>query len=214
MGRYAARGALDTETTKCPYAGFAAADLPWRHTPAANPAGGQLAFRPWLVLLVGTEQEIQLAGGEATLGPDVRASHLLADSSRVAHVQEADGRAVARVLSARPLQAQTAYLAVLVPAFSVTADGNVTDAWNTIDPAVVPVYDHWCFRTSPGGDFRSLATRLRAIPAAQISGIGQASLSYPRLSPALRMAVRGALVQPGSLDEPAPSVINGDLARL
>ena len=52
-------GARNVEIDKAVYAELGAPDLPWRHT-VALPQGK--ALRPWLVLLVGTADEIEVAG--------------------------------------------------------------------------------------------------------------------------------------------------------
>ena len=56
------------------YAELAAPDLPWRHT-VDLPQGK--ALRPWIVLLVGTAEEIEVAGAIARLQPSVLDAHPL-----------------------------------------------------------------------------------------------------------------------------------------
>src|SRR4051812_16127709 len=121
--RYPAPGTVDAETTKCPYVELADPGLPWRYPPAANPPAGNRKLRPWMVLLAGTEDELQLADGKVAVGIAVQASHKLADSHRWAHVQESAGRRTARLLSARPLEPDREYLAVLVRAFAPVTAG-------------------------------------------------------------------------------------------
>ena len=94
-------GSVDFEETKCPYIELAEADLPWRYTPelAAGPV-----LRPWIVLVVGTPQEVQLHEGTVTLTNAVLVAHDLTRSARWAHVQDDSDhpgqRLVARLLRA------------------------------------------------------------------------------------------------------------------
>jgi hypothetical protein len=210
--RFPAPGTIDAEPTKCPYVELADASLPWRYTPAANPGPGDPPLRPWLVLLVGTDAELQVTGDQVALDATVRGAHPLADSARWAHVQGNDGQQVARLLSARPLAADVDYLAVLVPAFSTSTSGPPKDAWTATGTALVPVYDSWRFRTGPAGDFPALARRLQ--PGAADPGTGRAPLRYPRLANAAPLAVRGALAPLRSTDTDLPAGVAADLAGL
>ena len=86
--RYPVKNALDVETTKCPYVELSAQDLPWRHSPELHQAANARVLRPWLVLIVGTEEEITLVGeDQVTLSMSVQADLPLADSARWAHLQ-------------------------------------------------------------------------------------------------------------------------------
>ena len=101
---YPSAGALNVEVEKAVYAELAAPDLPWRHT-VALPQGK--ALRPWMVLLVGTPDEIEVAGTTVRLQPSVLDAHPLTASARGAHVEEDDsGRTVARLISTRALLAR------------------------------------------------------------------------------------------------------------
>ncbi len=206
----------DAEVTKCPFAEFAAPDLPWRYTPAAAQAAGNRRLRPWLVLVVGSDDEMQVAGDQVTIAAAALAAHPLAGSPCWAHVQEGAGAPVARVLSPRPLDPATSYVAALVPAFTVGTGGAVADAWPTPPAGTVllPLYGHWRFRTGEGGDFRSLAAKLR--PGAADPGTGRAPVAYPRVPAAGPLGVRGALAPVGSAttDPPLPPAIATDLGRL
>jgi hypothetical protein len=215
--RFPAPGSGDAETTKCPYLELADAALPWRYTPAATPAGGARRLRPWLILVVGTPEEVAIEEDQATLAPAVLAAHPPADSFRWAHAQDATAAApLARLLSPRPLPASTDLVAALVPGFAVTEAGALADAWapTATAPVTLPVYDHWGFRTGPGGDFRTLATRLK--PGAAAPSTGRAPLAYPRVQGAAPLGVRGALAPVGSAgtEPPLPSAIAADLAGL
>jgi len=214
--RFPAPDSGDAETTKCPYVELADAALPWRYTPAATPTGGARRLRPWLILVVGTAEEVGIEQGQATLAPAVLAAHPPADSYRWAHVQETPGgQPVARLLSPRLLPATTDLVAALVPGFAVTG-GALADAWSptATSSVTVPAYAHWGFRTGPGGDFRTLATRLT--PGSADPSTGRAPLGYPRVQGAAQLGVRGALAPVGSAgtDPALPPAIAADLAGL
>lgn len=215
--RFPSPHAPDAETTMCPYVEFVDPALPWRYTPQVTPQPGVRRLRPWLVLVVGTGEEADAAGDQVTLAPQLRAAYPLADSFRWAHVQEAGGVTLARVLSARPLAPDTGYVAALVPGFAVTAGGTLTDTWPAPGPddgpLTVPAYTHWRFRTGPGGDFRTLANRLR--PGAASATTGQAPVAYPRVPTAAPMPVAGALAPIGGQPEaPLEREVAEDLAGL
>ena len=94
---YPSPGAQNVEINKAVYAELAAPDLPWRHT-VDLPQGK--ALRPWIVLLVGTADEIEVAGDTVRLQPSVLDAHPLGGSARGAHVeQEQAGRPIARLIS-------------------------------------------------------------------------------------------------------------------
>lgn len=218
--RYPAPGTIDHESDRCPYVEFAEPSLPWRYTPAGNPAAGTGALHPWLVLVVGLEgPELQLDGERVTLAPGVQGgAHALGAANaayRFAHVQvDAQGHRTGRVLSARSLEAGTDYLAVLVPAF----DEAGRPQWNGSAPVTVDVYDHWRFRTGiPAGSFEDLAARLQ--PGAAPQSVGRARLRYPRLPDTPELQVRGALVaakedETEPDDAPLPQAVADDLAGL
>ena len=208
--RFPSPGTPDAESTKCPYAEFADAALPWRYSPARTPAEAVRKLRPWLVLLVGTPDEVELGVATVTLKPSVLTAHPLAQSHRWAHVQEEGGRALARVLSPRPLAKDTEYVAVLVPGYVAGAD-----AWATSPgaPVVLPAYAHWSLHTGPDGDFRALATRLR--PGDADASIGLADVSYLRVGSAPPLSIRGALAPIGEVVvEELPAEVRDDLAGL
>ena len=111
---YPSPGAQNVELNKAVYAELAAPDLPWRHT--VNLPQGK-ALRPWIVLLVGTADEIEVAGDRVRLQPSVLDAHPLAGSARGAHVeQEQAGRPIARLISPRALTPDRDHVAVIVPA--------------------------------------------------------------------------------------------------
>lgn len=214
--RYPGPGTTDHESDRCPHVEFTDPALPWRYSPTPGPAPGTGASHPWLVLVVGVEgDELTLAGDRLALSPAVQAAHPLGTATAPfpwAHVQDdAAGRRIARVLSGRPLQPGTDYLAALVPAFDATGQRQ----WAGTAPVIVPCYDHWRFRTAtPAGSFEDLAARLH--PGGADPHLGQAPLGYPRVPDAGDLAVRGALGpvhDPGG-DPPLPDAVRADLAGL
>jgi hypothetical protein len=215
--RYPAPGTVDHESDRCPYIEVADPSFPWRYTPAVTPPPTNAGLHPWLVLLVGEEgTELTLGDGRVTIDVSAQAAaHTLGAPSapyRFAHVQaDASGHRTARVLSGRPLQAGTDYLAVVVPAY----DESGARSWTGAAPVTVPVYDAWRFRTAvPAGSFEDLAARLR--PGDAPATTGRAPLRYPRLPDAPPLEVLGALVavspEGPAVDPPLPPVIAQDLA--
>jgi hypothetical protein len=214
--RYPAPNAVGAETTKCPYVELVDPGLPWRYTPAPNPAPTTRKLRPWMVLLVGTEDELPISGGKVTVAAPVQNDLKLVDSHRWAHVQEtSSGRRIARLLSPRELRANRTYVAVLVPAYTPETKGAPVDAWGGTDSPtvpVLPVYDSWRFRTGPGGDFPALARRLK--PGQADPATGSAPVIYPRVPSAGNLVARGALAPVGSTDAPLPAAVASDMAAL
>jgi hypothetical protein len=200
--------ARDAETTKLVHVDFWEKDLPWRYTPEAAAAG---QVRPWLVLLVGTGEEIQVAGGLANVKDTVLKDHDLAQSHAWAHVQDDGSHVISRLLSPRHLLPQREYVAVLVPAFN--AAGN--PMWKASGEAdfgpkgVLPAFHFWRFWTAEAGDFETLAAALRIPPA---SNVGKARLLYRRQVPAdgvdinENLEVRGAITSLQAVDEPSAAV--------
>jgi hypothetical protein len=130
------RDVHDAETNRFPLVELSEPDLPWRYTPVA-PSVDRL--RPWLVLIVLTDAEIEAWERPTKERPlDVVAIRHdaplpdLAQSWAWAHVQVIDDtdltttelvalvdtpRVLARLMCPRRLDPQTAYTACLVPAF-------------------------------------------------------------------------------------------------
>jgi len=197
---YPAPNQLEAETTKFAHAEFAAADLPWRYSPKL--ANGDV-LRPWLVLVVGTEDEINLLPqNQLALSAAVATAHPLAQSARWAHVQDDGHRSIARLISPRVLAPNTAYIAALVPAFQ----DNGGDRWTGNLAATVPCYYFWRFQTGEGGDFEALASALK--PGTSDPSLGRAPLAFDRVDPPAGLEIRGALAPLFSADEPLP----GDVA--
>ena len=213
-------GVDGAEATKLAMVELAAPDLPWRYTPELAGGTADRRLRPWLVLVVGREADattgggggqpeiVESPGGTVTLGPTVVASHNLAEAAQWAHVQEGSPR-IARIVSPRRLEPDTAYLAALVPTFK--ADGS--DSWAAGDPsATVTAYHRWRFQTGPAGDFQTLAAKLKAhLPS---PSLGRAPFTYDRTEPDAALSVRGALGPIGGTDSPLPTPVVTDLAGL
>jgi hypothetical protein len=199
--------ATRVETTRCVHVDFADPDLPWRYTP--EPAAGAV-LRPWLVLVVGSTQEMILQpGDQVSLAPSVLQAHPLARSARWAHVQEDGASAVSRLLAVRALTKDTDYIAALVPAFNDDAG----DRWSATAnaPLVVPCLYSWRFRTGEEGDFTTLATALE--PGEAAPGVGSAELRFERGAVAATLSVRGAL-GPGGTDPAAPTGVTSAMQGL
>ena len=196
--RAPAPGATNVDADKAVHAELGAVDLPWRHT-LDLPSGR--ALRPWIVLLVGTVEEIEVAGATARIQASVLDDHPLARSARQAHVElDATGRSVARLISTRALVPDREHVAVIVPAYTPSG----ADAWTTpaTEPVDLAVYDHWQFRTKPGGDFAVIARRLHAV--IPTDGLGTAPMGYGPLAAEPELEVGGALVVPVDPAVPQP----------
>src|SRR5262249_15342163 len=86
------------ETTKCVHVDFTESDLPWRYTPKRSAEGDQ-GLPPWMVLLVGTTDELGAEGGVVTKVVDaVLTTHPLDRSHLWAHVQKDGDVYIARLL--------------------------------------------------------------------------------------------------------------------
>jgi hypothetical protein len=205
---YPSPGAANVEVEKAVYAELGAPDLPWRHT-VVLPQGK--ALRPWIVLLVGTPDEIEVAGTTVRLQPSVLDAHPLAASARGAHVEDDGSRRISRLISSRALLRDRDHVAVIVPGF--TAAG--TPAWPTpaTGPIELPVYHHWAFHTRAGGDFAVIAGRLQLREAGP--QLGAADVSYGPIATADLMSVRGALSSLSApVAVPPPPDVRADVAAL
>jgi hypothetical protein len=206
---YPAPGAANVEYDKAVYVELAAPDLPWRYTLDAPNAR---ALRPWLVLLVGTTEEIVLSGGVAQVAAAVLADTPIASTPAGAHVERSSpGSApIARLLSVRALVPDHEHCAIVVAGY--TADG--APAWSSA-AATLTVLHTWTFRTRAGGDFAVLARRLR--PQDADSALGSARLTYRPLPTAEPMVISGALVAAaGAAGDPGPpdAAIRADVDAL
>jgi hypothetical protein len=127
---------------------------------------------------------------------------------------------LSRLLSPRRLEPETSYLACVVPAFDagrkaglgedVTAadEDTLAPAWDgTKQLVTLPVYYSWEFATGSGGDFETLARRLRPQPVASDVGrrplrVGAQPFGLPKGGV---LELEGALVAPGEHTRPAPT---------
>jgi hypothetical protein len=208
--------ARDAETTKLVHVDLREPDLPWRYTPRANAA--QIA--PWIVLLVGTAEEIVVEGGLVThVDPRVLETHDLSRSHLWAHTQWDGHTKVGRIVSPRGLERPAAgakplglvpnheYVAVLVPAFNDAGE----PMWSGSPPeqhfgtrAVLPAFHSWRFWTADAGDFETLAAALK-IPHA--GDVGKASLRYHRVVPDVGLDVDATLEVRGAITSLQPEVV-------
>lgn len=170
-----APNAADAETTKLVHLDFSEPDLPWRYTPEP-PAGERL--RPWLALLVGTPEELAVEGATIkAASAELLKLHPLAQSDLWAHVQDAGGVRISRLLSPRRLEPRREYLAVVTRAFN-RAGGDMWDAAGVSTPGEpLRALHAWRFWTAEAGDFETLATALQLRPAGDV---GKATLRYHR----------------------------------
>lgn len=219
-------------------------DLPWLFTPAAASSAGKL--RPWLCLAVLRVQpgvSLRPAGDGPLPVLDIAAPAKpidelpdLTESWLWAHAQVAAGDpasvlagpsqlSLSRLWCPRLLEADTDYLACLVPAFALGVMAGlgqaITDAkFARLDPAwpvpakmpaslSLPVYHHWAFRSGAGGDFKSLVQLLKAQPAPQGLGrrpvnVGQPGFLLPGVPALTTVALGGALQELRAPETPEP----------
>ena len=222
-------GARGVEDNYLPLVELARADLPWMFTPAQ--VNGQNRLRPWMVLIAVDSSTTELQPGSPLKTITVNDNDLpdLNDSWAWAHAQvtvdstdatvaanelvPASGTsAVSRFLCPRRLQADTSYLACLVPATlpGVQAGlGLPVDPGPAIAPAwtagagqdvVLPVYHSWRFSTGADGDFKSLVQLLQGTPADGIPGFATRTIDMsapwqtpPEPGAGMTISLQGAL---------------------
>ncbi len=231
-------GSTDLEPNYLPSVEFDQPDFPWLFTPAAATSGHQL--RPWIVLVVVPRDAVELAEQTDRLAVariDDAADQLpdLAQSWAWAHAQIAGpgvpadllrsgdpARTLSRLVCPRKLAADTAYVALVVPAFEsgrlaglgklaapVPSADPLHPAWTSATgPVELPIYHRWEFRTGGDGDFEALAGRLvrvRLEPGV-VGGATLAVAGVPAGLPAVPPLVfRGPLGVAGStVDDPQP----------
>jgi hypothetical protein len=190
------RAAIDTEPNYLTAIEFDAPDFPWLFTPSSAAGDGRLS--PWIVLvvldadLVGAPKVtvdcplpwIELTGDAPKQLPDLKDSWAWAHAQRLtAQGDTADAQSldsapdlnVSRLVCPRRLDANTRYLACVVPAWEVgrlAGLGLLTDSNRPADEAPLdvawrggdvrlPIYYHWEFATGDAGDFEALARRLK-----------------------------------------------------
>lgn len=228
------RDTLNAEANKYVHVELAESDIPWRYTPQSQGGTNGNVLRPWITLLVGTSDEIEvLENNQVTLSPEILSQHPLDKAASYAHVQleinteieepaeltndqinnlieEYDGRSISRLLSWRKLEAHNKYIAVIVPTF--TPSGNYSWTGTENSPVTISNYYLWNFSTGDEGDFRTLAAKLRPLKAD--SEFGLAPLQYNRIEPHESMEIRGALAPIGGNDEDVSNEVTEDLKKL
>jgi hypothetical protein len=207
---YPSAGSRAVETDKAVYAELAAPDLPWRYT-LDRPR--DKALNPWLVLIVGTVDEVDVKGETVRLQPSVLDAHPLATSARLAHVEtDTSGHTVARLISPRALAAERAHVAVIVPAFGDAG----APAWPSpaARPVDLPAYYSWTFETKASGDFAAIARRLHLVEPDP--DLGSTTVHYSPLPTSAPMPVAGALTATGptAATRPLPRPVATDLRQL
>jgi hypothetical protein len=206
----------DNETTKLAHVDLAEIDVPWRYSFELQPRP-----KPWIVLITGTSDELELAAGMVKIKDNaVLAAHDLNDSPLWAHVQNANGRQVARLISPRGmthnekgLEPNREYIAALVPAY-LPAGAGVKPAWVVTngavttppDGSVLPAYYAWHYWTAEAGDFRTLAAQLHAV---DVGGLGRSKLNYDRTDPAVELEIRGAITSLATTADTPTARIHG-----
>ncbi|MGY3684948.1 hypothetical protein [Streptomyces sp. TE33382] len=216
-------GTPDAETTRFPLVEFERTELPWLFTPLMPGSTG--ALRPWLALVCvpltkGRPEHapgvplpvLRVAGSEL---PDPATLHLWAHTQTLPGHETDPRRSVSRLLAPRRLLPYTGYTACLVPTFEAgrlaglgqPLDGaGLAPAWGVgTKTRDLPVYFSWTFATAEGGDFETLADRLRARPLPAHPGRRPLDISRPGLfatgpGPVVQQ-VESALRAP---DTPAP----------
>ncbi|MFF8407567.1 hypothetical protein ACF06P_38785 [Streptomyces sp. NPDC015684] len=192
-------GTPDAETTRFPMVEFERSELPWLFTPLSPGPSGSL--RPWLALVCvpfdkgrperrpGTPLPVLEVEGHEL--PDPATLHLWAHAQMLPGHETDPRRSVSRLLAPRRLLPHTGYTACLVPAFEVGRlaglgqpldDAGLAPAWSAgADRRPLPVYFSWVFSTGEGGDFETLADRLRARPLPPQAGRRPLDVSRPGL---------------------------------
>ena len=225
-------GAPDAEPNYFAQVEVAAADLPWRFTPAA---AGDDRLQPWLALVVVVEREgvslepagygrldvlhVDDAGAEL---PDLAGCWAWAHVHTDLDIDAAGGLAAAmaaspsafraRLLCPRRLTPKTSWLACLVPTFETGRQAGLGEpvtgsglAWSTEAAAEVrlPVYHSWRFSTGPAGDFESLVRRLT--PVELPGSVGRRDLDVSDPGGGLPKSPGLLLTYEGALVSPAGS---------
>ena len=165
----------DAETTKFVHIDFFETDLPWRYSPVMPAPATPARLAPWIVLLVGRPNELDVQGGIVRPSAAVLAAHDLAQSFCWAHVQNDSGVMISRLLSPCMLSPLSAYVAVVVPAFDDTGGPSWTGS--TLNRDFLPAFYSWRFQTGEQGDFETLAGALKV---RKTQSLGLATIRYRR----------------------------------
>lgn len=127
---------------------------------------------------------------------------------------------VSRLIAARKLEANQKYIACIVPTFRAGAnaalglpvdDHDLAPAWDTnlAAPITLPVYYSFRFQTGPGGDFASLARKIKPPQAPLDAGTRTMDVSRPDFGVAgvagTTLGLEGALKSVANQPTPWPS---------
>jgi hypothetical protein len=215
--RHPAPGVADAAPELAAHVEFAAADLPWRYSPAV-PEGpvGQQHMLPWLVLLAGADTDFVLLGRDRVrVAASVLRKARLERSHRWAHVHRDDGGGtLSRIVSPCTLPERTACRAALVPAYRVQS-GTLAHAWDADIVAgslELPLYDTWAFATGEGDDFPQLAAKLQMAAAVNL-GAGFGTTTIRVRGREEHLPATGALMRPDDIaafETPPPAGV-GDV---
>jgi hypothetical protein len=188
------------ETTKLVHVDFSSADFPWRYT-LDSPDDTEAKLLPWVVLVVGTEDEISVNGGKMQIksGEFLKdPSYNLEKSWLWAHVQSHDGREHSRLLAPRRLRPLTSYIAALVPAW----DDRGKPSWsNAAVPQTLRALFSWRFQTTESGDFETLVAALQVKAEGDL---GKVTVDYQIADSKIEFKVFGAIssrTRPADTDE-------------
>lgn len=186
-------GDQDADEDHCPYVELAAEDLPWRY---GLTGGGPP--RPWLALVVGEPDDVEVLGDRVRIGTRTQAAHDLTHLGLWAHVQRPRdapvGSGFSRVLSPATLLHDRDYVAALVVPWR---DGE--KAWTAAAPVSVPCLYSWRFRTGEEGTFDTLAL---ALTSADQDPVGTVRVTVTRDGEDHEVEVPGALTSIGFVWEP------------
>jgi hypothetical protein len=225
-------GEVDAEPNYFASIEFDQSDFPWRYTAAS--ADGKARLRPWLVLAVLRTDEIEdeasplegrlgaitVANGSALPRPAQSWAWAHAQveafdpaSETIASlVKDQPRRVRSRLLCPRRLAPNTAYRAILIPAFErgrrAGLEQVLDDSIDALAPAWseegthirLPVYYEWRFQTGVKGDFETLAKKLIARPVDD--ALGRIDMDVQTPDPALPPAASGPLAYEGALVSP------------
>ena len=199
--RYPEPDSIDANPNDLVLVEFDRPELPWLFTPAA-PDSGQLT--PWLALVAVVDQDgdrlVESAAGanpRLLLQPSEqpRFEHAWAwahaqvlgthtDDLPIQLSRANPDRNLSRLLCPLHLQADTPYLAAVVPLFEAGRLAGLGErveptttrarAWHCHDAVLVPVYDWFRFRTGAAADIEDLARRI--LPEPPPDGVGRIRL--------------------------------------
>jgi hypothetical protein len=228
----------DFEPNYFPLLEFDRPDFPWLFTPAMPDTSNRLI--PWICLIVVRKDATTLSTDRNQPLPVLECpkqelpnlehawawahTQVVSSSANIpdppqhaalkqilAHHPE---RTLSRLLAARRLDPNTAYVACLVPTYDIgrkiglgetitsAEEQALQPAWNLgaagSDTVKLPMYFHWEFRTGAAGDFESLARRLEPKRLPPAVGLRPLDISAPGWGmPKLRPGALGAALELG-----------------